>query len=509
MLLEKLGNIILNTDAYKTTHYLQYPENAGQICSYIESRGGQYDAVVSFGLQAFIKEYLTKPITRQDIDEGEKYIAGYLGLPFNRKGWEYILEKHNGYLPLEIETVAEGSVIPNKNVTVQITNTDSECAWLPGYIETSLLRAVWYCNTVATKSLHTKNIITRHMQQTCDNLDKLPYMLNDFGARAATSTESSALGGMAHLVNFAGTDTIMGIVAADLYYDYQPEHQGVPAAEHSTITSWGRDGETAAYRNMVKQFAGNGKIVSVVSDSYDLFNAIEHIWGDELKDEVINNGGTVVIRPDSGNPVDIVCKSLEIIEKQFGTEANTKGYKLLPPYIRLIQGDGVNPESIDAILTAMEKKGYSADNIVFGMGGELMQKLDRDTQKYAMKAAAARMAKMDEEFESYLEQVIAERDVSAFDGTASWNDVYKDPATDPGKQSKRGVQALVFDENKGYITCRRDELNGRENLLRRVFLNGNLMTETTMADIRQTAAATNEALMAFNNRKKPTLALVA
>jgi nicotinamide phosphoribosyltransferase len=511
MLLEKLNNIILNTDAYKTTHYLQLPENAGQMSSYIESRGGKYDAVMSFGLQGFIKEYLSKPITKEFIDEGEKYISGFLGLPFNRKGWEHILEKHNGYLPLEIETVAEGTVVPTHNVTVQITNTDPECAWLPGYIETALLRSVWYCNTVATKSLQTKNIIKEHMLKSCDNLGKLPWMLNDFGARAATSAESSALGGMSHLVNFAGSDTIMGIVAADLYYDYKPEFQGVPAAEHSTITSWGKENEKDAYRNMMKQFAGDGKIVAVVSDSYDLYNAIENIWGGELKDEVINNGGTIVVRPDSGDPVEVVCKSLELLEKQFGVTNNTKGFKVLPPYIRLIQGDGVNPESIDAILIAMEKKGYSADNIVFGMGGELMQKLDRDTQKYAMKAAAVRLNKMEEEFQNYLEDVLAEKDIdlSAFDGPANWKDVYKDPITDPGKQSKRGVQALTFDENKGYITCRRDELNGRENLLQTIYRNGKLMTEVTFDQVRQTAEETNEKLIAFRQRTQPKVALVA
>lgn len=497
MLLQKLSNLIVNTDAYKTTHYLQYPENASQIASYIESRGGKYDAVVSVGLQAFIKEYLTKPITMQDIDEGEKYISGFMGLPFNRAGWEYILEKHDGYLPLEIETIAEGSVVPTHHVTIQVTNTDPNCAWLPGYVETPLLRAAWYCNTVATKSLHTKNIIREHMLKSCDTLDKLPWMLNDFGARAATSSESSALGGMAHLVNFSGTDTMMGVMAAHLYYDYQPEKQGVPASEHSTITSWGKDGETAAYRNMIKQFSGKNALFSVVSDSYDLFNAIENIWGAELKQEVIHNGGTVVIRPDSGNPVDIVCKSLELLDKQFGTTKNSKGYKVLPPYIRLIQGDGVNPESIDAILTAMEEKGYSADNIVFGMGGELLQKLDRDTQKYAMKAAAIRLDKLEAEFQD---------EISAFDGPAKWQDVYKDPKTDPGKTSKKGVQALIFDENKGYITCRREELNGRENLLKTVYLNGCLIGEVDFDTVRKTAIQSNEKLQAFKRKTQPELA---
>jgi len=505
MLLEKLGNIIVNTDAYKTSHFLQLPPGAAQMCSYIESRGGKYDEVVSFGMQSFVKEYLTRQITKESIDEAERYIVGFLKLPFNRAGWEYIVEKHNGYLPLEIETVAEGSVIPTHNVTTQIINTDPNCAWLPGYIEDGILRATWYMNTVATKSYQCKQNIREHMLKSCDDLSKLPYMLNDFGARAATSSESAALGGMAHLVNFTGSDTVLGVMAADLYYNYQPEFQGVPAAEHSTITSWGKDHEVDAYRNMLKQFSGDGKILAVVSDSYNLYNALENIWGDELRDEVINNGGMVVVRPDSGDPVEVVCKSLDILAEKFGTTENSKGYKVLPPYIRLIQGDGVNPESIDAILTAMEKKGYSADNVCFGMGGELLQKLDRDTQKYAMKTAALRLAEMEAEFQDFM----ADYKSSAFEVPGVWRDVFKDPVTDPGKRSKSGVLALTFDENKGYITCRRDELNGRENLLKTIYRNGKLMGEVNFKEVRQTNEESSARLIAFKEKTQPELKLVA
>ena len=505
MLLEKLTNPTINTDAYKTSHYLQLPPGTVQMCSYIESRGGKYDEVVSFGMQAFVKEYLTKPITREMIEDGEKYIAQRMNLPFNKAGWEYILEKHNGYLPLEIETVAEGSIVPTHNVTTQITNTDPNCAWLPGYIEDGILRATWYMNTVATKSYQCKKNIKAHMEKSCDNLDKLPYMLNDFGARAATSSESAALGGLAHLVNFTGTDTVLATVAGDLYYDYQPEFQGVPAAEHSTITSWGKDRETDAYRNMLKQFSGAGKIVAVVSDSYDLYNALGNIWGGELKDDVVNNGGLVVVRPDSGNPVDVVCKSLDILAEKFGTTENTKGFKVLPPYIRVIQGDGVNPESIDEILTAMEEKGYSADNICFGMGGELLQKLDRDTQKYAMKAAAVRMVEMEADFQDFM----ADYKSSAFEVQGDWKDVFKDPVTDPGKRSKSGILALTFDENKGYLTCRRSELNGRENLLQPIYRNGRLLNEVTMNQVRQTAVETGNRLDAFKARQMQQPKLVA
>lgn len=480
MLLELLKNIPLNTDAYKVSHYLQYPPGTQYVSSYIESRGGKYDNVMSFGLQAYIKEYLLKPITYADIDVAEKILKDGMNLPFNRKGWEYIVEKHNGFLPVEIQTVDEGTVLPNKNVTTQIVNTDPNCPWVTSYLETSLLRASWFPNTVATTSWSAKEIIQKHMEKTCDNLDKLPFMLNDFGARGTSSNESAALGGMSHLVNFAGTDTVMGVVAANVFYDYTPEKQGVPAAEHSTITSWGRNGESAAYRNMIKQFSGKEKIVSVVSDSYDLWHALDKIWGEELKQEVETNGGVVVIRPDSGKPVDVVCKSLDILAEKFGTTENKKGYKLLPPYIRLIQGDGVSNESIDEILEAITQKGYSADNICFGMGGELLQKLDRDTQKYAMKAAAIRIEDAD--------PVTTDFAQSVYDIQGNWHDVYKDPITDPGKKSKRGVLALTYDDNNHYITCRRDELNGRENLLKTVYRNGQLLKDWTMTQVRENAA---------------------
>jgi nicotinamide phosphoribosyltransferase len=481
MLLELLTNTALNTDVYKTSQYLQYPSNTTHISSYIESRGGAYKNVMSFGLQGFIKEYLTKPLTIEDIDVAEKYISKALKAPFNREGWEYIVKEHNGFLPVEIQSVAEGSVIPNKNVTTQIINTDPNCFWLTSYLETALVRATWYPNTVGTKSWYTKQIIEKHMKETCDTLDGLPFKLNDFGARAATSAESSAIGGMAHLVNFSGSDTIMGVVAANVYYGYEGEGQGVPASEHSTMTSWGKDREADAYRNMLKQFAGEGKIVSVVSDSYDLWNAVGNIWGGELKDDVVNNGGLVVIRPDSGNPVEVVCKTLDILSDKFGTTNNTKGYKVLPPYIRVIQGDGVSPESIDDILSTMTAKGYSADNVVFGMGGELLQKLDRDTQKYAMKASAR----------GYID---AEQVTSDFEPVEKWMDVFKDPITDPGKTSKKGILALTWDENAGYVTCRADELGDRENLLQTVYRNGQLLKEYTFAEVRQNAEETTKKL---------------
>ncbi len=451
-------NLILNTDSYKASHYLQYPPQTSHVSCYIESRGGDYDQLVFFGLQAFIKEYLTKPLTQEDIDQAEEIITAH-GLPFNRQGWEYILQKHHGYLPLAIEAISEGAVIPTQNVLLQIVNTDPQCFWLPSYIETALLRGIWYPTTVATISWQVKQIIAQALEKTADNLDSLPFKLHDFGARGASSYETSALGGAAHLINFLGTDTLAGIVAARKYYHEPLAGFSIPAAEHSTIISWGAAREVDAYENMLQQFAGSGKLVAVVSDSYNLWHAITEIWGNQLKERVINNGGTIVIRPDSGNPVDVVCQTIEMLMQKFGYLVNSKGYRQLPDYLRVIQGDGISPHSIKLILEAMTAQGLSAENIAFGMGGGLLQKVHRDSLQFAMKASAIKI-------------------------NNAWHDIFKAPITDSGKTSKKGRLALIKNQNNQYQTLRIEELENYSNQLRLVFKNGKLLIDDSFETIR-------------------------
>jgi nicotinamide phosphoribosyltransferase len=189
-------NIILNVDSYKTSHFLQYPENTSAVSSYIESRGGQFRETVFFGLQAFLKEYLTVPITERDIDEAKALLPAH-GVPFNEAGWRYILDKYDGYLPIQIEALPEGTVVPVKNALVQVVNTDAECAWLTSYVETALLRAIWYPTTVATVSWQCKQVIRGYLEETAETTDGLAFKLHDFGARGASSEETAALGGMA------------------------------------------------------------------------------------------------------------------------------------------------------------------------------------------------------------------------------------------------------------------------------------------------------------------------
>lgn len=448
-------NIILNTDSYKSSHYLQYPPKSEYVSSYIEARGGEVGASLFFGLQVFIKEYLLTPFTQNDIDEAKAILTAH-GLPFNEEGWQYILEEYNGYLPLEISAVGEGKLIPLKCPLVQVVNTDSKVPWLTSYMETALLRAVWFPTTVATVSYTIKQIIKGYLEATSDHVEaQLPFKLHDFGARGTSSEESAMLGGMAHLVNFQGTDTLSGIIGARKYYGAEMAGFSIPASEHSTMTSWEREGELDAYANMVKQFGEKGKLFAVVSDSYDIYNAVSNIWGKELKEKVKQSGATLIIRPDSGEPREIVLEVMKRTYEAFGGYKNSKGYIVLDDSVRIIQGDGVDTEAIRDILEILKNEGFSCENIAFGMGGGLLQHPNRDTLKFAMKASAI-----------------------CVDG--AWRDVYKDPITDSGKRSKKGRLSLT----KEFETVRIDELDGREDLLQPVFRNGKLLREVSFDEVK-------------------------
>jgi nicotinamide phosphoribosyltransferase len=463
-----LDNLILNTDSYKASHWLQYPPGTDATFFYVESRGGSYDRTVFFGLQAILKGNLETPVTHADVDEARDFYAAH-GEPFNEAGWRYIVDAHAGRLPLRVRAVAEGSVVPTHQVLVTIESTDPQAFWLPSYMETLLLR-LWYPVTVATISWQVKQVIRGFLETTSDDVDaQLPFKLHDFGARGVSSSESAAIGGMAHLVNFRGTDTVQGVLAAKRFYAEPMAGFSIPAAEHSTITSWGREHEVDAYRNMLARFARPGSLVAVVSDSYDIYRAIREHWGTTLREDVIRSGATLVIRPDSGEPVEVVHRCLDLLDEAFGSTRNSKGYKVLN-HVRLMQGDGVNPQSIHAILADITQAGYAADNIAFGMGGALLQRLDRDTQKFALKCSAARI-----------------------DGR--WVDVYKQPVTDAGKTSQRGRLTLIRHAEYGtYKTvavpaevARIDDMvldAGWAHAMRTVWEDGRLVGEQTFADIR-------------------------
>lgn len=303
------------------------------------------------------------------------------------------------------------------------------------------------------------------MKETSDDADaEIDFKVHDFGSRGVSSKETAAIGGAAHLVNFLGTDTMASLILHRDFYRSEMAGFSIPAAEHSTMTAWGRENEILAYRNMLQHFAKPGAILAVVSDSWNIYEAVEKIWGEQLRQEVIDSEATVVIRPDSGDPEKVVSRIMNILASKFGTTLNSKGYKVLKN-VRVIQGDGVNEQSIHQILQRLKNEGFSASNIAFGIGGSLLQKINRDTLKFAYKTSAI-----------------------VVDGKL--RDVYKEPITDSGKNSKKGRLDLVSDEAGEYKTVRLPDvetLSANNTKLRTVYENGELLIDDNLAEIRKRA----------------------
>ena len=458
-----MNNLILNTDSYKTSHYEQYPDGTTMVNSYIEARGSSDPTItksVFFGLQMFIKEYLQTPVTMADVEEAREVLEAH-GVPFNEEGWKYIVTEHNGYLPIEIDAAPEGTPIDLQNVLVQVRNTDPNVPWLTSYVETMLLRAVWYPTTVATNSWMIKQELKRYAHKSGSDSD-VSFKLHDFGARGVSSLESAGIGRLAHLVNFAGTDTLAAIMAGREYYNEPMAGFSIPASEHSTITVWGEDNEAQAYANMLTKFARPGSLLACVSDSYDIYNAASNLWGGKLKQQLLDSGATLVVRPDSGDPTIVPVEIIERLMEKFGYTTNTAGYKVLPESIRVLQGDGINIDSIKEIIANMDDRKLALDNIAFGMGGALLQHMNRDTLQFAMKASYATI-------------------------NGNGQDVYKRPVGDKGKASKRGVLSLNQGGGRFFTRQRWDAVG--DNVLRPVYRNGELLTEQDFADVRARSEA--------------------
>jgi len=466
------NNIVMLTDSYKVTHHLQYPPGTTRVYSYFESRGGLFQEVCFFGLQYFMKKYMVgEVVTQAKIDAADEYfkihfsnpVWGYNDKLFNRAGWEHIVKNLGGKLPVEIKAVPEGTCLPYKNALFTMENTDDQCFWLTNYLE-SLLVQVWYTTTVCTQSREHKKIVMRFLRDTGsqDVIDKGLHMfkLHDFGFRGVSSVESAAMGGAGHLVNWLGTDSMVCLMLLKEYYSEAISGFSIPASEHSTMTSWGREKEVDAMRNMLTQYPKG--IMACVSDSYDIYKACTDYWGGELKAQVEARDGILVVRPDSGELPKIVLDVLEKLESKFGHKMTSTGHKLLPDCIRVIQGDGVDIGSMEMILTAMKEAGWGADNLLFGSGGGLLQKLHRDTQKCAFKCSYALIEGKD-------------------------TDVEKDPITDPGKKSKKGRLSLERDAEGKWTTVTEGKGDASKDQLKLVFRNGELISDQKFADIRARA----------------------
>eukprot|EP00729_Bicosta_minor_P003355 gene3355-28130_t len=420
-------NPILCTDSYKVTHHDQYPPNTTKVFSYFESRGGVFKDVCFFGLQYLMKRWLVGAIvTKERIAEAKEYYAKHFGSEvFNEAGWTHILEKHGGKLPMTIRAVPEGTVVPYKNVLFTVENTDPECFWLCTWFETLLVQC-WYPLTVASLSRAQKITLKTYMKHTADDeaMAGLGFKLHDFGFRGATCAEAAGIGGAAHLVNFMGSDTVAALTMARDTYGLDSS-----TVAHSTITSWGAGDELAAFENML-----------------DKFPTGLSMWGGALKEKVKarEGKGTLVVRPDSGHPPEMVVKCLELLGAAFGTTTNAKGFKMLPSYM------------LGNICGHMALFKWSVDNVAFGSGGGLLQKVNRDTQKCAYKCSWAEV-----------------------DGVA--RNVQKNPISAPGKKSKKGRLTLEKSGNS-YVTVENGDIE--KDCLVKVFEDGELLVDQNFSDIR-------------------------
>jgi nicotinamide phosphoribosyltransferase len=416
------------------------------------------------GLQYIVKSnFAGKVFTLEDIEEARKFAETHFsGNPkcFNYEGWNRLYAKYGGILPLRVKAVKEGSLVGAQNAIITVENTDPEFYWLTNWAETVLLQ-VWYPVTVATLSRAIKQIIGEALVRTGDP-SLLSFKLHDFGFRGVSSRESAAIGGAAHLFNFLGTDNIPAIELLQQYYCADMAGLSIPASEHSTITAWGRDREVDAYENILENISEG--IVACVSDSYDIYNAVRSFWGGKLRKKVMQRNGTLVIRPDSGDAVAVLEQIFHIAAEKFGYEVNRKGWKVISPRVRFIQGDGVNYHTIQNMISQLTRKGWSMDNWSFGMGGALLQQLNRDTLRFALKC-------------------------SAIDIDGQWHDVYKQPVTDPGKDSRAG-RFVLLKEGLEFVTVKRETGGSLEgDQLEIVLEDGILRREQTLDEIRAIAAS--------------------
>jgi len=456
-------NLPLATDSYKLTHHRMYPEETEKVFSYFEAReGAEFPDTIFFGLQYILKKYLVgKVVTKEDIDTAEQVALKHFGQNyFDRERWDYILEEHDGRLPVEIKAVPEGLKVPVSNVMMTIVNTDPKCYWLTNHLET-ILSQIWYPCTVATGSNAVREFLKSALERTSDNMDSLNFMLHDFGYRGVSSVESARIGGAAHLINFLGTDTIAALEFIQQYYSTPGKEEevrgfSVAASEHSVMTSLGRVREHTVVENIFKQYPEG--IVSIVSDSYNVYDFVENI-SKQYMHIILNRDGKTVFRPDSGEPIEVLKQLLSILDAKFGSTINSKGYRVLNPKVGLIWGDGIDIHDIKAIINYFEEAGWAADNFVFGMGGGLLQRVNRDTQKFAFKCSAQKRRGV-------------------------WWEIYKQPIHG-NKSSKQGRLILTYDNEEGFVTQTQDDATLSPEVTRTVFKNGSLIIDMDFDEVRE------------------------
>ena len=435
MLQNTLNNPFFSADSYKFSHFYQYNSSIQHIYDYYENRGNE--TVYFFGLRYYIEMIKNNPLTPALVDTMESY-AKIHGIPFYRKGFDRIVNEFDGLPPVTIRSVPESASYPSKLPLFTIENTHTDFAWVVGMLETMLMK-VWYPSAVATKAKNVKESLKPFFEETSEAPEiAINYAYHNFGARGSATEEQAVLGGIAHLTQFNGTDNFKSVMAAEEIYSITSKDKlSIPATEHSTTTSEGRENEYDFLLRYVTNTVASGyKLMAAVMDSYDYFQTVQRVIGrdSEIRELLEANNAKLVLRPDSGDQIEILKWTAQAMKDAGVVYLNNKGF-FTSNVFSVIWGDGVNPETIKEMARVWVEEGMSMDILAFGSGGDLMQNVTRDTHKTAIKAS------------------------SALYSTGKRLDVFKDPVTDKGKTSKKGRVVTCRDENGEFYVGNLDSDN--------------------------------------------------
>lgn len=476
-------NPILLTDFYKTEHFKMYPKNTTMIYSNFTPRKSRIkgiDSVVFFGLQYFIKKYLIKCFNEEFFQVPIEKVLEEYKFAINTDT-QHIEDLHKlGYLPIEIKALPEGTLCPIGVPCFTIKNTHPNFGWLTNYLETLISCELWQSITSATIAYEYRKLLNKFALQTTGTTEGVQWQGHDFSMRGMSSVASAINSGMGHLTSFTGTDCIPAIYA--LKENYNAEvliGASVPATEHSVQCMGGKEDEVGTFKRLLDLYPTG--ILSVVSDTWDLWKVCTE-YLPQLKEQILSRNGKLVIRPDSGDPVDIICGNLfkwsgtekdnhiseskgvvELLWEVFGGTTNKYGYKELDSHIGAIYGDSITLESAQAICERLKAKGFASNNIIFGIGSFTYQYNTRDTFGFAMKATYGEVNGIGRE-------------------------IFKDPITDDGtKKSKKGLLCVVDYRETGKLSVldQQSWKNEQNGLLETVFIDSKLVKETSLQEIRK------------------------
>lgn len=502
---------LLMVDGYKLSHHLMYPEGTTLVYSNFTPRSNKHaktEKVVSIGQQMFV-QWLNETFNNDFFQASRKdailYIKEelefYLGTEFDCSHFAALYDL--GYLPLEFKALPEGTLVPMKVPVLTIVNTHPDFGWLVNYLETIISNSLWQVMTSASIALEYRRILTKWALATDkDNVGFVDFQAHDFSMRGLSSIGSTQLSGFGHMAVFTGSDNLPAIHTARKHYGAKGFIiGGVPATEHSCMCAGTKEDELGTFRRLMEIFPTG--LLSVVSDTWDLWKVLTEILP-ALKEEIITRDGKLVIRPDSGDPVNIICGHtegtvdqdgiyfdrfgkklstaefkgvIELLWDTFGGTINEQGYKVLDPHIGAIYGDSITLERAEDICKRLEAKGFASTNIVLGVGSFTYQMNTRDTYGFAMKA-------------TYIEVTT---DYGQFSGGV-WTEgreIFKDPVTDSGiKKSAKGL--LQVYKVKGahgesdYIL--KDQCTWKEEKqgeLQTIFKDGKFFNTVTLETIRK------------------------